>query len=334
MRELVEYDVAVVGGSGFVGSHLTKYLVNVFKVKVLDVKPFPLDLEEEIAFQTVDVTDYGSIVKGVRDATVVIHTAIIGIPLINSEKRLGYEVNVLGTQNVCEAVHRNETTKGLILTGTWHVFGERDLRGIINEEFGCRPDKVEERARFYALSKTVQENVVRLYDESLDKIFGIVRLGTVLGEGMPEKTAANTFIFNALIGKPITPYKHSMYRPMLYIDVDDVCKAVKAYSKKLLDNEIEDKRNSLAHIVNLAWPKPITILDLAEIVKSAVKICSKGKIAPTIEVVDTGVSIPSEMLEKTEMRLSVENATRFLGIKSVTNPRESIERLVRKRMAS
>jgi hypothetical protein len=32
---------------------------------------------------------------------------------------------------------------------------------------------------------------------------------------MPEKTAANIFITNGLSGRPLTPYKHSLYRPML-----------------------------------------------------------------------------------------------------------------------
>lgn len=58
-----------------------------------------------------------------------------------------------------------------------------------------------------------------------DKIYGIIRMGTVLGVGMPERPATNIFITRGLRGEPITPYKHSMYRPMLYVDIEDVCKA-------------------------------------------------------------------------------------------------------------
>jgi hypothetical protein len=36
------------------------------------------------------------------------------------------------------------------------------LEGVVDEEFGYRPDKVEERAKIYALSKVCQESVVRL----------------------------------------------------------------------------------------------------------------------------------------------------------------------------
>lgn len=104
----------------------------------------------------------------------VIHTSIVQIPLINEEKRLGYEVNIVGTQNVCRAVEENARIKGMILTGSWHTIGERGLRGIIDEEFGFRPDKVEDRARLYALSKIAQECIVRFYDEMSDKIYGII----------------------------------------------------------------------------------------------------------------------------------------------------------------
>jgi len=70
----------------------------------------------------------------------VIHTAIEQIPSINENKFLGYEVNVIGTQNICRAVEENPNAKGMILTGSWHTVGERELKGIIDEEFGFGPE--------------------------------------------------------------------------------------------------------------------------------------------------------------------------------------------------
>jgi nucleoside-diphosphate-sugar epimerase len=325
--------ILIFGGSGFVGSHLARHMVDIFNIKIFDARPPATDLKDKVDFLEGDIRDFTSVHKAVENVDLVIHTAIIGIPLINEEKRLGYEVNVLGTQNVCESVIRSKSTKGMILSGTWHIFGERDLGRVIDEEFGCRPDKVEERARFYALSKTVQENIVRLYDESSDKIYGIIRLGTVLGEGMPEKTAANVFISNALIGKPITPFKHSMYRPMLYVDVLDVCMGVQAYIDKILNDDVGDRRNSLSHIVNFAWPKSITILQLAETIKDCVAKCSEGRISPTIEIIDTGQQESSSSAESKLTRLDLQKASKFLGVSRLKSPKKAIERLVRMRMA-
>jgi len=57
------------------------------------------------------------------------------------------------THNICRAVAEEPNIKGMILAGSWHTIGERELSGIIDEEFGFRPDKVEDRTRLYALSK-------------------------------------------------------------------------------------------------------------------------------------------------------------------------------------
>jgi len=262
----------------------------------------------------------------------VIHTAIIQIPLINEQKRLGYEVNIIGTQNVCKAVDENPRIKGMILASSWHTIGETNLGGIIDEEFGFRPDKVEERARLYALSKIAQETIVRFYDEMSEKIFAIVRMGTVLGEGMPEKTAASIFIEQALKGEAITPFKHSMHRPMLYVDIEDVCRAYETLAVKILNGEIKKGKNSLAHIVNVYYPTPITILELAQIVRKIVIKLTNNAIQPRIEILDMGQSHVVKERKKNTIKVNIKKAMNFLGLRKFKSPEESIERILKKRL--
>lgn len=243
---MVEHKIGIVGGSGFVGSAIARYLVKAFKVKIIDIErsSFKSVQASEFEFEKCDIREYYEIEKSLMDVDLVIHTAIIQLPLINEAKRLGYEANVMGTQNLCKVVDENPQIKGLILTSSWHVFGESGLSGTITEEFGFRPDKVQERARLYALCKIAQETIVRIYDELSEKIFGVVRIGTVLGEEMPRKTAANLFISHGLSGEAITPYKDSMHRPMLYIDVGDVQKGFASYAKKMLNDRVKKEGNS------------------------------------------------------------------------------------------
>jgi len=47
---------------------------------------------------------------------------------------------------------------------------------------------------------------VRIHDEMSEKIYGTIRMGTVLGDGMPEKTAANIFLTRGLKGEAIKAY--------------------------------------------------------------------------------------------------------------------------------
>jgi UDP-glucose 4-epimerase len=322
--------VGIVGGSGYIGYSLAKHLSSKFKVTILDLKP-PASLNG-LDFRECDVRIYGSVKRSLKGMNIVIHTAIIQIPLINEQKRLGYEVNVLGTQNVCRAVEENPKVEGMILAGSWHTIGERGIVGLVDEEFGFRPDKVEERARLYALSKIAQEAVVRFYDEMSDKVYGIIRMGTVLGEEMPKGTAANLFIEKGIKGEPITPYKHSMHRPMLYVDINDICRAYEAYVIKILSGNCEKSGNSLGHIVNVYYPEPITILRLAEMVKSAIIELSNGKIKPPIEVVDSGISVLFTEEEVNKIKVDISKAINYLKIGKLSHPYESIKRLIRKKL--
>jgi UDP-glucose 4-epimerase len=320
--------VGIVGGAGFLSTWLARYFARDFEVKILDIRSPQEDLKGATNYIYCDVRNYKNVEKGLKDVDLIIHTAIVQIPLINEQKRLGYEVNVIGTQNVCKAVEENPKIKGMILSGSWHTIGERDLKGVIDEEFGFRPDKVENRARLYALSKIAQEAIVRFYDEMYDKTYGIIRMGTVLGDGMPKKTAANTFIEKGLKGEPITPFRHSMYRPMLYVGIEDVCRAFEALALKILNSESVKTENSLAHIVNIYYPKPINILQLAEIVKNAVIECSQGKIMPRIEIVDNNLPLLFEEKDIEKLEVNISKADSYLGIRALKSPQELIHQII------
>jgi UDP-glucose 4-epimerase len=325
--------ITIVGGAGFVGSALARYFSKEFKVRVLDKNPLPKSLEEKVEYQQCDIRSYEKVEQGLKNTNLVIHAAIVQIPLINEAKRLGYEVNVLGTQNICKIVDKRPSIKGMILAGSWHLFGERGLEGVIDEGFGFRPDRVEDRARLYAFSKIAQETVVRFYDEISEKIYGIMRMGTVLGKGMPEKTAANLFITKGLKGEPLTPYKHSMYRPMLYVDINDVCGAFGAFAGKILRGEVQKGEGSLAHVVNLCYPEPITILDLATMIKDAITDHSGNKIIPEIKIVETGQPDLFTAKNKGLIKVNVRKAIEFLGMKKLKSPKESVERIVESRIS-
>jgi nucleoside-diphosphate-sugar epimerase len=324
--------IGVVGGSGFVGLALAKHFAKDFEVKVVDRNPIREEIQKKITFEQCDIRNFDKLESCLSDVDLVIHSAIIQIPLINQMKRLGYEVNVSGTENICKIVDKNPRIKGLILMSSWHVFGESGLKGVIDEGFGFRPDKVQDRARTYALCKIAQETVVRLYDEFSEKIFGVVRQGTVLGDGMPEKTAANLFISSGLKGEKITPYNDSMYRPMLYVDIGDVQKGVESYSKKILDGVICKEANSLHHVVNLWWPVPITVLELAEKVRELVIKITNGKIKPEIKIVDTGRQSFFGVEDKKMMKFDISKARDLMELVNMVSPNKSLENVIRKRL--
>jgi len=329
--EKMRVKIGIVGGSGFIGYSLAKYFSRKYEVKMLDVKK-PQSVEGTFNYKYCDVRKYEDVEKVLKDVDLVIHTAIVQIPLINEQKRLGYEVNIVGTQNICKVVDKNPRIKGLILTSSWHTIGEKGLEGVINEEFGFRPDKVEDRAKLYTLSKIAQECIVRFYCEMSNKPFGIIRMGTVLGEDMPEKTAANIFIKRGLKGESITPYKHSMHRPMLYVDIGDVCKAFEAFTFRILNSTIEDKGDSLANIVNVFYPRPITILQLARIVQEAIIKHSNGKIKPKIEIVKTDQKNLFSENDWMRIKVDISKVVDLLCLNKLKSPEESINDIIKNKL--
>lgn len=328
-----DFDVAIIG-CGFVGSSLARYLNKKYNVVTFDVVPQPETLNaHNIRHVICDIRDKTELSQKLGNPKIIIHTAIIQIPRITEEKQLGYDVNVLGTQHICEIVSNNPAIKGLILCDSWHVFGEQELNGIITEDFGYRPDKIEDRARLYAISKIMQECIIRFFDEKTpNKIFGAIRLGTVLGEGMPKATAANLFIEKAVKGEEITPFKHVMYRPMFYVSISDVCKSFESYINLIFSNK-KNNDNSLNHIINLAYEKPITILDLATYVKDAVHTFSDGKISSSINIIDKGIESVYDETSTTNLKIDNTKLHNFLQINSLSNPKNIISELVRKKLS-
>jgi UDP-glucose 4-epimerase len=318
-------DVVVFGGSGFIGSSLAAHLSSRgYRVRMADINP-PKRFLENVDFRRCDVRDGLDVFACLADASVAINAAIIQIPRINEEPVLGYQVNVVGAQNICEAVARLDGVVGLVQAGTWHTIGETGLEGVVDEEFGYRPDKVEERAKIYALSKVCQESVVRLYSHMYPgKSYVVSRTGTVLGPGMPELTAASIFIRNALSGKPLTPYKHSMYRPMLFVDVEDVCKAYEVVVGKVLEGGLRGVNN----VFNIVYPEPVTVIELAEYVKQIVYEETSGKINPSIEVVDKGLPAAFTPEDKHRFQVKIEKARGVLGLVSLKSPLESLRTLI------
>ncbi|RLI17746.1 hypothetical protein DRO54_11065 [Candidatus Bathyarchaeota archaeon] len=321
--------VAITGGSGFIGSSLAKSLSELFNIKVLDVRE-PNTIPPNAEFHYCDVRDVDTLRRCLSDVDAVIHTAVIQIPAINENKKVAYEVNVIGTHNVCMISNKLPNIKALILTGSWHIFGEQNLSGEIREDYGFRPYTVDARARLYVLSKIIQESIASYFNfSSEEKYFITVRLGTVLGKNMPEKTAASIFIREGLRGNPITPYKHTMYRPMLYVDVHDVCEIFKKLILKLIMEPDECKLLKDNPTLNITFPRPITIKELAEIVRNSIVKYTGGSIVPPIKIVDTGLPEQFSPGDKDLIKVDISKLHILLGVSSLTSPEKSIERIVR-----
>jgi len=326
--------IAIVG-CGFLGTSLAKYLKDFFSVTTFDVIPQPKLLQNyNIEHKICDITNFNQLQENIGNTTVIIHTVATNLSNIPSNS-LAYDINIRGMQNVCEMVSKNESIRGMILCSSWHVYGEQEILGEINEDYGYRPDKVEDRAKIYVLSKVIQDCIVRFFDKKQnEKIFGAFRLGTILDYNMRDDTAAGKFITKALAGDEVTPYKHSMNRPMFFVSMNDVCKSFKSFIDYIL---MKDKKSvaNVDHNFNLMYPTPLKIIDLANSIIDSVKKNSNGKILPKLSIVDMGIEEPDSQIKhqvRDMTQIDISKINEYLNISSLTKPEDVIDQIIRSRL--
>ena len=326
--------IAIVG-CGFLGTSLAKYLKDFFSVTTFDVFPQPKLLQNyNIEHKICDVTNFNQLQEKIETTSIIVHTVATNLANIPSNS-LAYDINIRGTQNVCETVSKNESIRGMILCSSWHVYGDQNIFEEINEDYGYRPDQVEERAKIYVLSKVIQDCIVRFFGKKQDeKIFGAFRLGTILDYNMRNDTAAGKFITKALAGDDVTPYKHSMNKPMFFVSMNDVCKSFKSFIDYILT---KDKKNigDVDHIFNLAYPTPVKIIDLANSIIDSVKKNSNGKILPKLSIVDLGIEgIDSQIQHQARAmtQIDISKINEYLNISSLTKPEDVIDQIIRSRL--
>lgn len=303
-------EIGVVGGSGFVGKNIAEFLSKENTVRIVDINP---TIIKSVTFKKCDVLDYKLLEDCLKGCDAVIDSHIIQIPRINEMKELAFDINVNGTRNICEVCRKNGSK--LVLIGTWHIYGEPPFeKKAIDEDYGYRPERVSERAEFYVINKIMQEMWVRSYGKIYGIKAGILRLSTVLGKDMPEKTAAKIFINQALNNNDITPFKNTMHRPMLYVDVSDVGEATNRFVK-ILDSNCE--------IVHIAYQEPLTILELGRMIK---RLSGSDSEVRSMDKSDSEDYFKPE--DKNYCHMDLARLKKRLKMKRLVSTEESLKRII------
>jgi nucleoside-diphosphate-sugar epimerase len=101
--------------------------------------------------------------------------------------------------------------------------------------------------------------------------------------------------------------------------------------KVILNNDLVKTQNSLDHIVNVYYPDPVTILELAEIVRESIIECTSGKVRPKIEIADNGIPPLFTEEDKNRIKVDVNKAKKLLGLEKLKSPKESIREILKLR---
>ena len=243
----------VTGGAGFVGSHLVKLLVREgHQVKVIDNlhtgKMENLEqVVEDIEFCKIDIQDFDSMEKELKDTEGVFHQAALTVVQDSFKIPEKYQnVNVDGTENIFKIAQKNNFK--VVYASSSSVYGHQNIVPIL-ENFEKKPINP------YGKTKLDDEILAERYAKEGTRIIGL-RYFNIFGKGQTlEYAGVITKFLDKLRDKqsPIIFGTGSQIRD--FIHVEDIAKA----------NLFAMKSDVSFTHANVGTGNSISILELAKI---------------------------------------------------------------------
>ena len=173
-------NLIVTGGAGFIGSHLTKYLIkkghNVSVIDSLRRGNFDnlKEIKDQIDFQEIDILDYEKMKNVVKNADGIFHQAALGsVPQSFKEPEEYHRVNAIGTENVLKLA--KEFDLKVVYASSSSVYGNQD-------KFPIKEDAEKKPLNPYGESKLESEQFAKKYADVGVKVVGL-RYFNVFGIG-------------------------------------------------------------------------------------------------------------------------------------------------------
>ena len=267
----VNMHFAVTGGAGFVGSYLVKLLVKEgHKITVIDnlhkgKKENLASVINKIKFQKIDIRDYQSLEKILKNIDGVFHQAALTVVQDSFSKPEEYfDVNVHGTENIFKLAHENKFK--VVYASSSSVYGHKSKTPITE-------DAERNPINPYGKTKLEDEYLVKKYSKLNTEIIGL-RYFNIYGKGQTIEYAGviTKFLDRINEGKdPIIFGNGSQIRD--FIHVNDVARA----------NLMAMNSNSSNLIVNIATGNAISILELANMMIDASELKLEPIFAEALE---------------------------------------------------
>lgn len=249
----------VTGGAGFIGSHITEYLLDrghdvtvvdtLFTGKKENLRHLPDD--SHLTFEQGSITDSYPLKDVCRDANGIFHEAAIpSVPRSIRDPVATNDANVNGTLNVLVAA-RDCGVKKVVYASSSSVYGDTPILPKV-ESMTPNPKSP------YAVSKIAGEYYCRVFSE----VYGIktvaLRYFNVFGPRQdPESQYAAViprFITRTLAGQP----------PVIYGDGTQTRDFT--YVKDVVQANVKAMESNAEGVFNVAYNKRISLLSLMDII--------------------------------------------------------------------
>jgi UDP-glucose 4-epimerase len=191
--------IAIIGGTGFIGSNLAHYLVkkNYFPLVIGRSINNIYNIRENLLYESLDIFDTEQLIEKVKGYNVIIWLVDNLVP--NSNFISSSEVflnNTLPIVNFLEGIEKyNQSTHFIYFSSGGVVYGDPDIKLPICENHTKNPKSV------YGLSKSISEQYIKfIISKSINISATIIRPSNVYGEGQNFQKAQGIigFGFNAI----------------------------------------------------------------------------------------------------------------------------------------
>jgi UDP-glucose 4-epimerase len=278
--------ILITGGAGFIGSHLSDaYLERgdeVFVIDDLSTGSFEniqhLKSNPQFHYTIDSVHNQPALAELVDQCDVIFHlAAAVGVKLIVESPVRTIETNVRGTEVVLSLA--NKKKKKVLVASTSEVYG-LSMDVPFREDGNLVMGATTKGRWSYACSKAIDEFLALAYwrEKKLPTI--VVRLFNTVG---PRQTGQYgmvipNFVKQALAGRPITVYGDGQ-QTRCFGYVGDVVGAL----VKLMDNQ-----EAVGQVFNIGSNEEVTILELAERIKTLTNSDSEIIFVPYDEAYEEG----------------------------------------------
>ena len=210
--------ILVTGGAGFIGSNLSKRLVNDgHQVVILDnlLRGNKLDklTFNAIEFINGDVRDFETVNNAAKGCDVIFHfAAVLGVDIVADNPVETMDVEVIGTRNIVNAALINNVQQVLYAT-TSGIYGHTSFEKLLTEEILVDPKTS------YAMAKRYNEiYLASHYEEKKINVISL-RFFNVYGHNQDNRMVVPRFFEQAKNNEPITIFgTGKQTRDFTYID--------------------------------------------------------------------------------------------------------------------
>ncbi len=302
--------ILITGGCGFIGSHLTEYLVKKgHKITVFDKYNSTSSLgwlenseiKKEVEFILGDIRDYDLIFKSTKKKDCILHlAALIGIPYSYSSPLAYIRTNIEGTYNILEASKNNKIDQ-CIITSTSEVYGSAETNKI-SEKHNLKGQSP------YSASKIAADQLSLSYHRSFDLPVKIIRPFNTFGPRQSVRAIIPTIILQLIQNKKYLSLGN-IYPKRDFTYINDLCRAYELMIKK---------KSCIGEVINIGSGKSVSVKELA---KKSMSIMKKQ-----IKFKKSLKRIRKKKSEVDNLRCKNSKAAKFLGWKPKINFEDSLKR--------